>query len=96
MTVFLSVTDPGGGAEALWGDPEFLIKGPPTADGLEVYYRTRALEKYVVPVAAPAAGLQSATTFFNEQSAGSVYLAVLISDTAAAVAAPLAQTVRPS
>lgn len=94
MTVFLSTTDPGGG-EALWDDPEFLIKGPPTADGLEVYYRTRAMEKYVVPATAPAAGLQSATAFFNKQSAGNVYLAVLVTDTEKAAEDPLAQTIPP-
>lgn len=95
MTVFLSTENPGGGAEALWSDPVFLIKGPPTADGQEVYYRTRALERYVVPATEVPAGFQSATEYFNGQSAGQVYLAVQVDTILEAVVPALAQTDSP-
>ncbi len=72
MTVFLSTTNPGGGAEALDADPAFLIKGPADSTGKVIYYLTRAVQSYAVPDVPDPQGPPTIDVYFDNLS-GPVY-----------------------
>jgi hypothetical protein len=72
VTVFLSSTDPGSGAEELSADPAFLIKGPPDNNGKVIYYLTRAVKAYAVPDVPDPQGNPTIDVYFDNL-AGPVY-----------------------